>query len=325
MYLTSRESELAASSLQSHEYRLNHFIRWCESEAIENMNTLTGRQLHTYGMWRKEDGDLSPASFKGQMDTLRVFIRFCESIDAVRPNLHDKVLSTSLSPSEKRRTEKLSRDEAAKLLDYLTKFHYASFEHTLLTLLWHTGLRTGGVYGLDVTDYQPRKARLKLRHRPESETPLKNQSEGERLVALSDHVCEIVDDWLDHHRPEVTDEYGRSPLLATEYGRPHKSTVRDAVYRVTRPCEYTGECPHGRDIETCEAQNDHKKSASACPSSLNPHAIRRGSITHFLTKDVPEKVVSDRMNVSTDVLEKHYDERSEEVKVEQRRGYLSNV
>jgi hypothetical protein len=31
------------------------------------------------------------------------------------------------------------------------------------------------------------------------------------------------------------------------------------------------------------------------------------------------------MNVSPDVLDKHYDRRSEEVKVEQRRGYLESL
>jgi hypothetical protein len=40
---------------------------------------------------------------------------------------------------------------------------------------------------------------------------------------------------------------------------------------------------------------------------------------------VPTEVVSDRMNVSRDVLEAHYDRRSEEVKVEQRREYLDNI
>lgn len=42
------------------------------------------------------------------------------------------------------------------------------------------------------------------------------------------------------------------------------------------------------------------------PDGKSPEtAIRRGSITHHLSEDVPEKVVSDRMNVSLDVLEKH--------------------
>jgi hypothetical protein len=40
---------------------------------------------------------------------------------------------------------------------------------------------------------------------------------------------------------------------------------------------------------------------------------------------VPVDVVSDRMNVSREVLEAHYDRRDEEVKVEQRRGYLDDI
>lgn len=103
----------------------------------------------------------------------------------------------------------------------------------------------------------------------------------------------------------------------------NRSSIRDAVYKVTRPCHYTGECPKERDPEECEASNS--TAYCKCPVNVSPHAIRRGSITRFLTEDVPEKVVPDRMNVGQDVLDKHYDKRSEEVKVEQRRGYLGNV
>jgi hypothetical protein len=58
---------------------------------------------------------------------------------------------------------------------------------------------------------------------------------------------------------------------------------------------------------------------------VSPHSIRRGSITHFLSQDVPVEIVGDRMDVSRDVLDKHYDKRSEEVKLEQRRGYLDKI
>jgi hypothetical protein len=136
-------------------------------------------------------------------------------------------------------------------------------------------------------------------------------------------VCDTLDAYLEYNRIEVMDDHGRKPLFTSKFGRPGKSSLRDSVYKITRPCVYTGTCLHGREIDSCEAMDRNK--ASRCPSSVSPHAIRRGSITHHLSEDVPEKVVGDRMNVSLDVLEKHYDRRSERQKTEQRRGYLDNI
>jgi len=86
------------ASLKGHKYRLGHFVRWCDEKGIENLNTLTGRQLHRYRLWRREDGDLNKVSEKTQMDTLRVFIRWLESIDGVEQDLSQKVLSPSITP-----------------------------------------------------------------------------------------------------------------------------------------------------------------------------------------------------------------------------------
>lgn len=58
---------------------------------------------------------------------------------------------------------------------------------------------------------------------------------------------------------------------------------------------------------------------------MSPHAIRRGSITYHLNAGVPKEVVSDRMNVSDEVLEKHYDERTAGERRGQRRGYLDDL
>jgi len=99
--------------------------------------------------------------------------------------------------------------------------------------------------------------------------------------------------------------------------------MRDAVYKITRPCYYGAKCPEGQDPETCEAT--HHTNYSKCPVKASPHPIRRGSIIHFLSEDVPEKIVGDRMNVSPDVLDKHYDKRNEEQKAEQRRAYLEDM
>ena len=65
--------------------------------------------------------------------------------------------------------------------------------------------------------------------------------------------------------------------------------------------------------------------ASSCPSSVTPHPIRRGYITYLLQAGVPVEVVSDRCNVSPKVIEMHYDVRSEEDKMRQRREVLDEI
>lgn len=122
LYLRDREKELAQASVQAHEYRLNHFIRWCDEQDIDNLNELTGRQLHEYKLWRRDDGDLNSVTVKTQMDTLRVFIRFCERIDAVHAELHDKVQSPSLTDGENQRDVLKDGDTAETILTISTRF-----------------------------------------------------------------------------------------------------------------------------------------------------------------------------------------------------------
>jgi len=121
----------------------------------------------------------------------------------------------------------------------------------------------------------------------------------------------------------VTDEHGRKPLIATPQGRAHTTTLRGDCYRFTRPCVVTEECPHSRDIDRCDATG--YDGASECPSVESPHALRRGGITHALQEGWPMKAVGDRANVSETVLSMHYDSRSEEEKIEQRRKYLDDL
>lgn len=322
-YLEDRTNELAASSIQSHEYQLAHFIRWCKEEGIENLNSLTGRLLHKFRLWRRRDGDLNKVSEKKQMDTCRIFIRWLEAVDGVEQDLSEKVQSPSLSRGEDARDVMLESDRARKILAYLAKYHYASVEHVSTALAWHTMMRTGSIHALDVGDYDRSEQYLEVRHRPDTGTPIKNKSNGERLVALSNQMCELLDDWLATKRPDVIDPHEREPLLASNQGRLAKSTIRTYVYQWTRPCVLGAECPHERDIEDCEAGD--RGHYSKCPSSVSPHAIRRGSITHSLNSDWPETAVSGRANVSQTVLRRHYDSRSERERMEKRRGYLNNL
>lgn len=323
LYLTDKETEAAKATVATHRSRLRHFVQWCEERDIDNLNELTGRRFHEFRLWRRNTGDINKVTVKSQMDTLRVFTRWLESIDGVEHDLHVKVRSPDVTPDENSKNVMLDADIAEEMLEYLERYEYASLSHVTVAILWHTMMRMGGAHALDVEDYDPEGQSLAIRHRPDTGTPLKNQTRGERLVALSDEMCILLNDWIRDQRPDKTDEYGRQPLLVSSQGRLAKSTIRRYCYRCTRPCIYSNECPHDRDPDSCEATD--YDSAGKCPSSVSPHAFRRGSITHYLTNDVPETAVGDRANVSQDVLEQHYDQRSEREKMEQRRKHLDEI
>ena len=321
LYLDHRRNEVARQTLVSHESRINKLVDWCDEQGIENTNELSGRDLYEYRIWRRNDGNLVKTSEKTQMATIRVFVKFLESIEAVEPDLHTKVQLPSLSNDDDVRDSMITAEQAEEILGFLCKYSYASVDHVIVALVWHTAMRRGSIRALDVSDYNPDEKYIEVLHH--DETPLKNQERGERYVALSDSLCQLLDDWIADKRPDVTDSLGREPLLASKQGRLHQSTITRTLYKFTRPCVYSGECPHNRDIDICEAVSHN--AASKCPSSNSPHDARRGAITSWLKNDVPEKVVSDRANVGPGVLEKHYDQRDERDRMEQRRDFLDEL
>lgn len=320
LYLEDRRDEIGEATLYSHRSRLGKFVEWCDVEGVENLNDLAGRDLLRFKQWRKADGDLEPVSLQGQLSTLRVFLRFCERIDAVEEGLAGQVALPDLAPDEQVSSDRVTSEQGTAIREYLARFRYASREHVVFAVAWEAGLRLGSLRALDVGDFDSDRRCLDLVHRPEEETPLKNGADGERPVNLSTATSEAVQDYVDHRRPDVTDDSGREPLFATEQGRMAASTYRRLFYRVTRPCVYGDECPHGREMEECEATT--ASAASKCPSSRGPHAARRGSITEHRSRGVNVEVVSERVNATPEVIEKHYDERSVEEKREQRREAL---
>lgn len=314
LFLKHKSTDCSKNTIQSYTYRMEHFVRWCDENGINNMNDLSGRDLQEYRLWRQEDGDLKKVTINQQMSTIRVFLKWCGSIEAVPANLYEKVMVPRVRPQDERNDEMLEAEAAEEILDHLSTFQYASRDHVVFALLWETGMRIGAARSLDVGDIDIDAERINLRHRPEQDTRLKNGTDGERPVAISTDLAGTFEDYVATIRDEVTDEYGREPLIATSRGRMARATMRRLIYRVTAPCFRDETCP------ACTTDANSK-----CGESVSPHAIRRGSITHFLTQDVPAEIVGDRMNVSRDVLDKHYDKRTEEIKLEQRRGYLDKI
>lgn len=236
--------------------------------------------------------------------------------------MREKVVIPEVGKQEQARDVKLEADRAEAILDHLNRFEYASRDHVIIAILWHTGIRLGTLRAIDVDDWDPTAPCLEIRHRPETDTPLKNGKAAVRSIAVGDHYARVIEDYIEYNRIEASDVYGREPLITSKYGRLTAAPIRKTVYEWTRPCLLT-ECPHERDPDTCEAMQTPRP--NECPSSRSPHGIRRGALTRMLREGTPEGVVSDRSDVSPDVLDTHYDRRTERERMELRREFISDA
>jgi site-specific recombinase XerD len=325
MYFEDRRSEVSSATLQSHGYRLDQFVDWCREENIDNLNELTGRDVQTFKLAWKQEG-LAPATLKSQMDTLRVFLPFCASIDGVHDELPESV-NTRLSPlrTPAGRTRSTAK-HAEEILAHWSKYDYASPKNVEIRVLWATGMRMGALRGIDLSDVHLDRQFTKLHHRPDTETPLKNNIRGEREVALDTTTTHVLRDYIEGNRVDATDDYGRQPLLTTKFGRASDNGVGARMYQLTRFFEAGMGCPYGRDPGCCEAVDGQARmSALKCPDAVPPHAVRRGAVTHHPRQDTPPRVVSDRMNVGREPLSEHYDARTPRENMEQRRNHLADI
>ena len=323
-YLENRRGELADSTYRAHKYRLSPFVEWCGESDIENMNTLSGRHFHKYKTWRRDKGDCNKVTMATQLSTLKVFISFCEGIDAVTKGLSEYIDPPTMSKQEDVNDDHLDTETAEAIIEYNRKYNYADRKHAIFELLWHTGMRAGALRAIDLDDYDSENRCIEVLHRPDEDTPLKNKSESQRIISLKPKVNKILSDYIEHNRAPQTDEFGRKPLITTRQGRVSKGSIRTTCYHLTLPCEYGLGCPHGRDTSDCEALETHH-SVSKCPSSHASHSLRKGAITHARRQDIPLEAVSERMDVSPDVLKKHYDKRTEKEEMNTRRGYFDNI
>jgi site-specific recombinase XerD len=317
-FLEHRDPSVRKSTLQNARTRLRYFLEWCDEREIENLNDLSGRDLADFVAWRR--GDIKALTLQKQLSTIRQALRYWADIEGVQEGLAEKVHAPELPDGAASRDVHLSETRAEAILEYLDRYHYASREHVVMALLWRTGMRRGALHSLDIDDLRPDEHALVLEHRPDEGTKLKNGEAGERWVYIGPEWFQVVEEYVEKHRHDVTDEHGREPLVTTAAGRPHENTYYKWVTQATQPCQYR-ECPHDRDPETCEAYQADGQSGK-CPSSHSPHAIRRGSITAELNDETPPEAVSERMNVSLEVLYQHYDARTPREKMEVRKRHF---
>jgi len=323
-YLEHRRDDLRTATRRKHRSALGTFVDWTDEAGIDDMNDIGGRQLMEFKTWRKTETDLVTVSLNGNLAILQRFLRFCENIDAVAEGVSDQVPLPNVPPEEEVNYEVPTDEEVEDIRSYFRRFEYASRRHVEFELIAEVGVRLGAVRAIDVGDFNPEAKVIRLRHRPEGTddygTPLKNGPDGERLINLSDQLRNFVVDYIEHNRADITDKYDREPLFTTSGGRPSTATIRRDFYKMSRPCTYSGNCPHDREIAECDAAKN--ANATDCPSRFSTHPLRKWAIMNQLDEGVPKELLSDRVDVSVPVLDKHYDQRTEEQKSRRRREVL---
>lgn len=313
-YLTHVGTECVDSTVGTYEYRLADFVEWCDTNEIESTADLTTEHLEDFYRWRRQHRDLSPSSLQSFQRTLKRFIRYCcQRHNWVRQGLHETVDVPNVDKEDRRRENEIPHEVTQSVISYLDKYEPYRCEHVVWTLLGEAGLRRGSLRALDVGDFLSLEQGhfLRLRHRPETGTRLKNGNSGERTIQISRYAAKVIEGYLDGRRNDVEDEYGRKPLLAPGPGRISESTIQKYAYRWSQPCQYAGECPRSdRDPETCRAAGNNEK-ASHCPINGATHAVRKGYITQMRREGFSKEEIEHRCDVSEDVVDDHYDMRNE--------------
>lgn len=326
-YLKRKRLSITETTLDEYAGKLDRFREFLNRRNIDDLRELDGRLLDEYVTWLKYESsdqveELAPKTMRDESYLLRDLIGYLEDIDAIAPGLSDKIDIPDLPNNAGIRNVDLDPERVTRILGYLEQYHYASLDHVVWVLVARIARRTGAFVGIDVPDAHLDLAQpyIELKHRPPS-TPLKNGVDGEGQVALTKQDAEILSKYIENVRPDVRVDSGRRPLLASKHGRIAKSTFRRRIYKWSRPCMISRSCPHDRDPDECKAMEQLDKAAK-CPSSRSPHAIRHGYLSEGRRRGVPIEVLSDRCDVSPEVIRQVYDESTQEERREARRRIL---
>jgi integrase len=324
-YVDSRKDELAPSSERNIKSRLKKVIQWADKKGIDTLDEIGRKDLfdpegnEDIAGYLEAEG-LAKSTRNNHLCTVRCFLRWGERAGYVQMGSSGIIKPPKLKDDEGVRDTYIEAERAEDIREHLRKFKFATAEHALYALLWRTGMRIGAVHSLDLSDWHPKDRYVLIEHRPKQGTTLKNGKSGERTIRIyDDDLADALDEYISVNRPDVADDDGREPLFATKHGRMHDSTLQSKIYGATS-CRYVGDCPEG---DGCPAHNiEH---ACKCPISVSPHAMRRSAVTHQLNQDVKKEILSGRVDMSTDTMGKHYDQRKHVKKMEQRAEGLGGL
>lgn len=308
-FLNAKRGNVKQSTHRAYKYPTKHLVEYCENNGVESIGEISSHLLESW-VQKRENENIKPITAKQTAKLGRVFIKWCQNSGLVEPGLADRIRIPKTTENDEVSRTTVRRDQAQQVLNTLSTYEYATRKHVAFRFIWDTGCRASGAIALDIDDLgtnpENGKPTVDFRNRKRTGTPLKNKNKSERTIMISDDLRSLIQDYIEGRRDDVTDEHGRRPLLTTPTRRVSRQHLYKDTVAFSRPCVYAGFCPDGREVAACEYAQS-KKAACSCPENFSLHPIRRGSITDHLNRGFPKEQLSERVDVSVEVLEKHYD------------------
>ena len=320
-FLQHKQETQKESTARAYKYPTRSFADYIDSKAIQATGEIA--QRHISGWMDQRRQNVKPVTVQNNAKHLRVFLKWMAQRELIDWGIHERMEIPTVPEGDDVSDTVLRKEQAQNTLEYLETFEYGTVYHALFHTMWHTGCRISGAMALDLDDFQQtaEDSILQFRNRKSTGTPLKNGNKSERNVTLSESLSQVLRDYTASRRSPKKDDYGRDPLFTVAGGRLTRQRAYKNIVAFTRPCVIGENCPHNREINTCEAAQ-RKVKAPSCPSSVSLHPIRKGAITYHINEGWPKEVLSERVDVSVEVLEKHYDFRKNERKRKNRKKYL---
>lgn len=101
---------------------MRHFLTWCDSEQVENLNELSVRDIQQYRLWLGGKDDISVLTLKNKQMSVRVFLQKAGSVEAVHQDLYTKLMIPRVHRSQRSGGQGLETERATGLLEYLARY-----------------------------------------------------------------------------------------------------------------------------------------------------------------------------------------------------------
>lgn len=322
-YIKHPDNDFARNTRKNKRSNLRAFREWLATKNITDMSVVTPMMIRNrYPVWLDENRNITSKVARNQhYSDIRNFLDHCKKSGYIGEDLVEAVPSPSVDKQSRVRDDDgLAPEFVGRILDRLDRLHYASNRHVALLLMYEVPCRAVTLSALDVGDFVgPEESDrghgyVEFKHRPDSDpaTTLKNGRGSERVVALRDGVCEVVRDYVENKRRDITEDSGRRPLLTSRQGRAKPDGAISSWTRwATRPCFVGDDC-------TCDGSQ--RKDLTECQDCDNTgtHPIRKAGISRWRREGVPAEDLAERADMGVELLREVYYQDSEDEKMDRR-------